>query len=259
MRLQAQSLAGQVYERLLADIEGGVYPVDSKIPSERELQQQYGVSRSTIREAVSQLVAAGLLRRHQGLGTFVQAPRIIEPIGAITSFAEQVRARGMAHEASILSCTEVVPPRHIQMRLKLGTEQATTCLVRLRRADGVVVMLSKDYVPVSAAPDLCQGTLVDDSLYRGLEEHYGIHLQSAEEEVEAIIPSRKEARLLEMPSGAPVLFLRRVTFGSLPVDRSQSSPVHYVETAYRADRFRYVAHLLDRDSEVLAGLEGGGL
>lgn len=246
MRLESKPLTEQVYERLLADIESGEYLPDSKIPSEHELQRMYGVSRSTVREAVSQLVAAGLLRRYQGRGTFVQAPHILEPIGTITSFAEQVHSRGMAHEARVVRCEVIQPPRHVRLRLNLGSEQTTTYLERLRRADGVIVALSRDYVPASVAPGLSVESLVEQSLYRGLEQHYGIQLRSAEEEVEAIIPTRRAARLLEMPRGLPVLFLRRATFGTTPENRSLIFPVHYVETLYRADRFRYVAKLYER-------------
>jgi GntR family transcriptional regulator len=132
------------------------------------------------------------------------------------------------------------------LRLNLGAEQPTFALERLRSADGFVVALSRDYVPQGIAPGFSEKHLVDQSLYRGLEVHYGIHLRSAEEEVEAVIPVRHEARLLEMSSGTPALFLRRVTFGTTKDNRSVIFPVHYVETAYRADRFRYVAKLYER-------------
>jgi GntR family transcriptional regulator len=233
---------------LLGDIEHGKYAPDMRIPSEHELQAIYGVSRSTIREAVSQLVAAGLLRRQQGLGTFVQAPHIFESIGPITSFAEEVHKRGMAHDARILRCELAQPPRHVRVRLNLTAEQMTFILERLRCADGVNVALCTDYFPQDIAPSFREEDLVNQSLYRGLEQHYGIHLRSAEEEVEAVLPSRRAARLLEMPPRTPVLFLRRVTFGTMPDNRNLIFPVHYVETAYRADRFRYVAKLYERGS-----------
>jgi len=248
MHLKSKPLSEQVYERLLEDIENGKYAPDTKIPSEHELQELYGVSRSTIREALSQLVAAGLLRRQQGIGTFVQAPHIFESIGTITSLAEEIRKRGMVPDARILRCELVEPPRHVLVRLGLTAAESVFVLERLRQADGLRVALSIDYVPRSIAPTFCEEDLVDQSLYRGLEQHYGIQLKSAEEEVEAVIPARREARLLDMPPRTPVLFLRRVTFGTTSENRSVIFPVHYVETAYRADRFRYVAKLYERST-----------
>jgi GntR family transcriptional regulator len=248
LELRTLSLAEQVFEHLQSQIESGVYPPGSQLPTENELQEAYGVSRTTIRDAISQLQAAHLVRREQGRGTFVRAPVLSESLQRITSFADEVRRQGKIPSSRLISCEALIPPKHVAGRLALGPDQPVTIVERVRLADDHPVSLSRDYIPVHIAPGLCDETPVEieGSLYRVLEEKYQIRLLRAEEEVEAVVPRGEERKLLEMPIHDPALFIRRTTLGSLPSARERMMPVHYVETLYRADRFRYVTSLVGR-------------
>jgi len=258
-RAVTKSLSEQVSEHLLARIECGEYPPGSMIPSERELQRIYDVSRATIRQAVTYLVAGGHLRRERGRGTFVRSPSVDEPIEAVTSFAEEVRRQGKVHSGRILSCVSQVPPPHVRVRLRLSSDQFVTSMERLRFVDGEATCLARDYVPVHLAQGLSGESIEDGSLYRGLEKNFGMNLVCAGDEVEAIMPTPTESRLLDMKPASPVLFLRRVTFGTCPANRDVVVPVHYSEARYRADRFRYIARREGRRRDEALERRGGGL
>lgn len=238
MHLLPRSLIQQVYESLLADLLSGKYLPGDQIPTEEKLQEIYGVSRATIREAVGQLVAAGLLRRRQGRGTFVQLPDLQERVGSLGSFAHVIRARGMVPAVRVFSCQEMSAPSFACRQLGLPPGSIVTVMERLRLAGDEPVALSRDYVPVNIAPGLGPECLVEESLYRGLEVHYGIQLRGLEEEVEAVMPTAVESRVLQMPADKPLLFRRITTYGTTQSDRTQVRAVDYVEIVYRGDRFR---------------------
>lgn len=247
--LDSKSLSEQVSRHLLQQILDNTYPVGSQIPTETELQEIYGVSRTTIRDAILTLQTSGYLRRERGRGTFVQSPLLKEYIGNISSFEELVITQGMTPTTRVLSCTVSVPPEHVQKRLELGFGDTTICIMRLRFADREEVCIARDYVPSLLAPSLCSDTLESGSLYKTLEQKHGLTLTHALEEVEAIIPTCEDQDYLGMNRNMPALFLRRITFGRGAKDNIKFRAVHYVETVYRSDKFQYVARLEGRSPQ----------
>ena len=89
-------LYDQVYQTLLQQIGNGTYPVQQKLPSEKELSELFNVSRITIRQALNQLQLEHLVYKIQGKGTFVSAPKIFQNISQLQGFAEAMR--NMGHE-----------------------------------------------------------------------------------------------------------------------------------------------------------------
>ena len=92
----------QLMQKLRADIQSGVYPVHSRIPSEQELCETYQVSRVTVRKALSELTQEGLLKRHQGKGTFVGIPRIQKDLRNVHSFHDDCRMMGCTPGTRVL-------------------------------------------------------------------------------------------------------------------------------------------------------------
>ncbi|MGE5482956.1 MAG: GntR family transcriptional regulator [Bacteroidota bacterium] len=220
----------QIQEILRQKILAG-YPPGQRIPSEAELQDHFKVSRATIRKAIDALVSAGVLERKRGSGTYVVEPKIDELLSHLISFTEEMELKGMRPSTRGLSVEFVEPPATVAAALRVGTDQKVLRIERLRCAnDQPVVVLTvylSPHLPVSRDDDY------SGSLYRLLENKYGVEIATGDQVIEAASAREHEARLLEVRKGDPVLVIKRTEFG---VD---GQPLDYVKGVYRADRYSY--------------------
>ncbi len=231
----------QVKESLLEKIKRKQFNVGDLIPSESELQENYKVSRITIRRAVQELVQEGHLHTQQGKGTFVSKPKASQELNLITSWVETVTALGMHPESKILYFNEMQAPLNIAKMLDIPVGDKILRLERIRFADDEPICLMTNYLVPEFMPDLLQKGLQRESLYEALERQYSIVLTRAEEIVEAKAARTKEAALLNVRRGAPLLCATRVTYEA--ADR----PVEVVISITRADRYSYKIQLASRN------------
>lgn len=231
----------QLEEILSQRIDSGELKPSELIPSEAELQQQYGVSRTTVRQAIARLVRAGRLRTVQGKGTFVTEPKVEEKVGTITSLSEELLARNIGPSSRILDLVRTLPSAKVADLLQVGRDQDVVRLERLRFADGEPLGVSTAYLPSILVPGLVEKGLATESLYETLESEYGIVLDEADEVVSASAALDREGQLLDIPVGAPVLLVTRTTYSN------DGNPVEHSRTVFRADRYRYYARLRSRD------------
>jgi len=222
----------QLKEIIRQQIEEKIFPLGSAIPTEQELQEKYKVSRSTVRQAISELVNEGCLVKKQGKGTFVSGVgKLKEELPKLLSFTEQMLARGIEPKARIISVQEISPPKRIIKALRLREKEKVLRIERLRLANEKVICILVSYLPLSLGVKL-----EDDftgSLYDLLEKKYGFTITKGDEIIEASAASRHEAQLLKIKEGSPVLCMNRVTY------TSNNKPLELVEGTYRADRYKY--------------------
>ncbi len=220
----------QLMQELRHRIEGGEWEPGTQIPSERELSETYGISRMTVRQALAELAESGLLRRDQGRGTFVAEPRMRRQITRLTSFTEDMRARGKRASARVLRLELASARPSVAHALQLEAGERVVLVERLRLAEGEPVAVECSHLHFPG----CEGLIHEDlsgSLYRLLQERFGIIPTRAREEVEAAACEPYEAQLLGIRRGEPVLQLRRRTLDQ------NLHPFEYVESVYRADRY----------------------
>jgi GntR family transcriptional regulator len=215
----------QLRDALLREVrDGGLRPGD-RFPSETAIRDRFGVSRATVRQALADLEASGVIRKVQGIGSFVAVPKI-RHVPLLTSFTELASSQGFTPSHRVLaSSVEVV---EADAAADLGLAAGTRCrfLRRLFLADGSPVGLAETWLPVDALEghdELLETDRLDDgSMYEVLQrDPIGLVLDHAVETVSPGAVDAHTADLLGRRAGTPVLLVRRLTF--TPDDRCVES------------------------------------
>lgn len=183
------------------------------IPSEAELCQTHGVSRTTVRKAIDDLVNEGLLYRIQGKGTFVSATRVRERFVQFTAgFYEDLMARGIPLRTVVLSQAVIAGGKEIASRLRLALGDGVVKIRRLRFVNNHPVVLSDSFVPLHAFPGIESEDLTDASLYGTLREKYGATLARGTRYVSVVACNDEQAASLHTPTGSPLLVISGVMY-----------------------------------------------
>lgn len=228
----------QLKEIIREKVRSGAWPPGEPIPSERELSEQYGISRMTVRQSVSELVNEGLLFREQGRGTFVDRPKISQQLLRLTGFTEDIEARQQRPGARVLETAMWPCDEATAARLRVKPGQRVFRMRRLRLADAEPLALETSVISFLGCERLLDEDLERDSLYRLLETSYHQPLLEAEQEVEAGLAGEPEATTLGIAPGAPVLLTRRLTFSE------RQRPIEYATSIYRGDKYTFFARLV---------------
>jgi len=211
--------------------------VGETIPSERQLTQELGVSRLTVRAALDELVRDGYLDRRHGSGTYVTEPKIAQPL-TLTSFSEDMRRRGMVPGSRTLELVTTSTGARLARRLAVSPEARLVRVTRLRLADGTPIAMEVLHIPEVLVPGLSKADLENHSFYELLEERYGIVIVSGTQTIEPTVTSEEESEVLGVPLHTPAFLFERTT-------ASESGRiVEFVRSIYRGDRYRLVADLM---------------
>jgi len=225
----ASPLYRQLMQRLRADIASGLYPVNSRIPSEAELGEAYQVSRVTVRKALAELTREGLLRRMQGKGTFVCTPRLKSNLREVTSFHEACLMMGCTPGTKVISKGMITAEESVREALGLTGSEAVE-VVRLRLADQNPVMLEINRFSPKYAFLLTEN--LNGSLYHLLSRQ-GVEAASGVHEISLCYATAQQAKLLEVEVGAALLQLEQVIFDQ------HGAPLHTSHQVIRGDRFTF--------------------
>ncbi len=215
------------------------------LPSERDLALQLGVSRVTVRQALSLLTAQGLLERRRGSGTFILPKRIEHPLGTLTSFSEDMRARGLTPGARILdfSLNQATPQE--AMTLGLGATSRVYRIRRLRTADGAPLAVESSVLPEERVGALSAEGLTDQSLYALLMLRKLLPVRALRH-LRAVNADQAHAALLDVRPGAALLMTERVSW------TAQGHPIEMASAHYRGDRYDFLMELVPTEAGVAA-------
>jgi len=220
-------------------IQSGEYSEGTVIPSERELAKDFGISRMTVRQALNQMVAEGMLVRERGKGTFVSNRKIQHK--NISSFSETVRAKGMVPSTRVLCFQKETAGDDIAGKLGISKNDQVYVFKRLRLADGIPVGLEQVYIPAFLCPDL-ESFELESSLYQLINDKYGIKISYMDNTIEASVTTAEERKLLKISSSVPVI---RITGISYITDGRKFS---FERDIYRGDQYSYNARIfLERE------------
>jgi GntR family transcriptional regulator len=223
-----------VKEQLLESIRE--LPEGSLLPTERVLSDEYGVSRTTVRQALQELLVEGRLYRLQGKGTFVARPKVVQTL-ALTSYTQDMQARGLSPTSRLLAAERLPASHEIAEMLELEPHADVLRVQRLRLANREPMAVESLFVEAARFPRL-EGHLSDNrSFYELLRTEYHVDLAEAEETIESGIASPSDSQLLGAETGWPMLLLTRRTWDV------EGRPVEFVRSLYRGDRYRFVTRL----------------
>ena len=199
---------------------GRLAPGD-RLPPERALAEEHGVSRMTVRQALQTLEARGLLRRAIGRngGSFVAQPKVQRDLGTFSGLSEQLARQGIVAGARVVSAVE---------------SDAAIEIVRVRLADGEPFALERSSFPADRFRGLLDLDL-SGSLYDLLDEHFDAAPVRAVERIEPVLADSDEAAALGLWVGAPLMLVDRVAYDD------EGLAVETARDVFRGDRTRIVA------------------
>jgi GntR family transcriptional regulator len=203
-----QQVAAQLEERIL----DGVWATGTRLPGERDLAAEFGVSRSTMREALELLERSGLVVRHQGRGTHVAPRRLEQELLGHFSIVDGLRAGGVVVTNRVLTQRAAPASPVVARELTVPTGTEVLELERIRLADGRPFMLEHTWLPLSRLPGLDTVDLRTRRLYDALRTDHGVELLRADEAFEPVILTTVEAARLDQSPGDAALLLLRTTF-----------------------------------------------
>lgn len=211
----------------------------TRLPSDAELCERFGVSRMTARHAVQMLAAEGLLYRRRGRGTFVASRRVPRVLGSPLSFTDSMRRRGLRASSRVLIAELADPEPADSVALGLAAGDRVVLIERLRLAGGVPMAIEHVVMGADLAP-LLDEDLETVSLHAAMERLERIPTR-AHAQVTARLATASERRLLELDPPGVLLCERRV------ITDQSGAPLEHTETRYAGVRYVFEA-VFDRNA-----------
>ncbi len=224
----ASPLYLQVEATIKEMIEGRDFSPGEQIPSERELSEQLGVSRMTVRHAIENLIRMGLLERRSTSGTFVRSSQVLRKLGkdVAVGLTQMLQEEGAQAGSVLLAFSIERAPLKIAEKLGLRIGSEVVVVKRLRTVNGQPFCVETSYIPAELVPGLSLQDMEKPnvSLYTIMQERYGINFALNNETLKISYATKEEADLLELEHGEPILLLRLV------MSDNQNRPVEYLKS-----------------------------
>ncbi|TKV58348.1 GntR family transcriptional regulator [Nakamurella flava] len=221
----------QVKQDIL-DLIAGLQP-GAGVPTERELAERFATSRTTVRQAIAELVVDGRLERTQGRGTFVAQPKLMQ-VRQLTSFSQDLQDEGRHPGSVVRDLSEREADREVaeHLRIPVGSPYWRLERVRLTADEPIAHEIAHLAGPF---PDLPAELAPRGSLYKTFREAYGLELAAVEDVIETALADPLQASLLGVDTGLPMLLIHRTGWDA------DGRVREWTRCVFRGDRFRFVA------------------
>jgi GntR family transcriptional regulator len=226
----------QIANHIAGWIRSGSLGVGDRLPTERQLAADLGVSRMTVRQALSVLTEQGLINSQHGIGNFVTRPRLEQPVDILIGFSDNMLRKGIKPGAQLLDLKTTHADPLLANELQIPPSDLVFAIRRLRLADNMPMALEYSYFPARYFPGLEQYDLEQRSIYAILAEEYGVTLAGAFQMLEPVAALPYQARLLQIPISAPLMLITRTS------SDNRQRIVEFAKDLYRGDCFRFVSY-----------------
>ncbi|GAC1404925.1 MAG: GntR family transcriptional regulator [Ktedonobacteraceae bacterium] len=237
VRSNEGTLYQQVLSRLTEAIESGKIGAGDKLPTEAELVQSYGISRTTARRALDELRRQGLVRREPGRGTFRSDPILRADLPYLHSFSDEIRRLGYRPGAKLLLQSAGVADQSVAAQLSVDVGSPILYIRRLRTADEKPIFVCDSYLPLTRFPALGHADYSVTSLHELFEQTIG-QIVRATQWIGVTTVDPDIAALLGIETGSSVLRLHRVTYVA---DNLQ---VESVQAFFHPNRYQHYSELM---------------
>ena len=183
---------------------------NEKLPSERDLIEEFGFSRPTIQKALSDLENEGIIYRRPRQGSFVSERRLHKSLDSLQSFPEDLRSSGDVPSTRLIAFEIIEASETVARKLHLKTGDPVSYLVRLRHKNGDPIIYDYSYYAPFAIQDASCEVFVD-SIYSFMEQR-GMKISMAEKTVDAILPPKEIAEALKLRDDEPVIKIEMVAY-----------------------------------------------
>mgnify|MGYP006095457241 CR=1 FL=1 len=227
-----QPLYLHIKETLKKQILTGEYPPSALMPSESNLMKTFSVSRITVRQALRDLHAEGLVFSSQGKGTFASKPKAMQDVQHLQGFDEAMQPKGYETSSHLVSIREILANKHVHEKLGLMPKSKVVEIIRVRYLNSEPVSVDRTFFPLDIGQKLFSKDLSGD-LFPMLENQLGISLGRANISLEARPADVDMATFLEIELGSPIMWVERLTHDT------NGRPIDFEYLAFRGDSYKY--------------------
>ncbi|HAF62166.1 MAG TPA: GntR family transcriptional regulator, partial [Anaerolineaceae bacterium] len=240
----------QLKELIRDKIEHGEWKPGDQLPSEPDLCEMFGISRTVIRQALKELTYEGLIYREKGKGTFIAEPKIVERlVSDLTGFFQDMTDRGYKPYSRVLRQELTTASQKIAKLLDLPQGSEVIELSRLRFVEDEPITLVTTFLPYKLCPNVLTADLSHQSLYSFLEKECGFIIARGRRIIEAVPANAYEAELLNVETGVPLILLDSVSY------LADGTPIEYYHALHRGDRARFSVELMRYQPPMGTGIE----
>jgi GntR family transcriptional regulator len=237
LRVPLTATTRAAYNYVLTAINRAEYAPGSRLPSERILANEIGISRVTLRKALGELSDDGLITNSPQRGWFVPRGTVGEPSSVLQSFSEMAWSRGLRPTSAIISQQERPATLEEAQRLRVAPASTVFEVIRARGMDNTPICRDTSILPIAIAAPLVEMDLTDRSLYQTLEEICGVKIHYSSYSVQAKAAPKDLADLLGIRTSSPVLVGSELAFAH------DGNPVIFGAAEYRGDAYVFHAEL----------------
>lgn len=223
----------EVVEKIEYFIDQNQLRPHDKLPSERQLCEVLGTSRTTLRSAIKRLIMEGVIYSKRGAGTFVAPQKLVRNLQDMESLSKSAMAANKVLSTKVLYADIIECNKELSKRMKLMLGSKIYSLQRLRLIDGIPAMMELAYIDYSLCKGIEQYDFSQESLYRILEEVYNVKIDHGSESLSVTYVSEQEGELLDVENGTPVFYLTGNVYNE------DEKTIEFYKSIIRADQIRF--------------------
>lgn len=221
----------QLKELILDEIKKENYKDGDMIPTENEISEKFQISRTTVRQAITELVQEGWLYRVKSKGTFATHPKIPQDfLRKVESFRDQIERLGMKPSTQLIELKRGKADKEVAKALDMAEGDEVVYLFRKRFADEKPIVTIQTYLPFDRCSFIMEHDLEKEALYEVLAQKMDTKIHRVKRKIEAVEAEEGDVQLLGMEQGKPVQFFTSIGY------TCEDVPLEYSKARYRGDR-----------------------